>query len=228
MKNRARDVYEFHWTRIGPILGHLYIEEITTSELDMFKQQLPRTLGPRSVNHHLTLIRAVLRFMWKREKLSRLPYVPTMKVPIKDKPWYTTAERDRLLDGMFRLQPQWCLFFYLTCRLGLLRGGHEDEEGARDSSHQAGERRARRASRATACDERVRVREPRDGQGVGGDPEDVRSRAAIGQVAQRPLSRHEALFLYERAQATPRRVGHHADLGSQDAHGFRALQHRRR
>jgi len=122
MKDRARDVYEHHWTRIKPILGHLYIEEITTSELDVFKQKMPGNLGPRTVNHHLTLIRAVLRFMWKREKLAKLPYIPTLSVPRKDAPWYTTAERDRLLDGMFHLRPTWYLFFYLTCRLGLRRG----------------------------------------------------------------------------------------------------------
>ena len=122
LKDRARDTYEHHWKRIGPILGHLVLEEITTSELDAFKQQLPRTLGPRSVNHHLTLIRAILRFMWKREKLARLPYVPTLSVPKREMPWYSTAERDRLLAGMFRLQPRWYVFFYLTCRLGLRRG----------------------------------------------------------------------------------------------------------
>ncbi|MCK9463248.1 MAG: tyrosine-type recombinase/integrase [Proteobacteria bacterium] len=122
MKNRAKDAYEHHWKRIGPLLGYLYIEEITTSELDRFKQRLPRDLGPQTVNHHLTLIRAVLRFMWKREKLSRLPYIPTLSVPKRDAPWYTTEERDLLLDGLFRLRPRWYLFFYLTCRLGLRRG----------------------------------------------------------------------------------------------------------
>ncbi len=33
--------------------------------------------------------------------------------------WYTQAERDELLAGMFRLEPQWYLFYYLTMRLGL-------------------------------------------------------------------------------------------------------------
>jgi integrase len=122
LKDRARDTYEHHWKRIGPLLGHFTLEEITTSEIDLFKQGLPKALGPRTVNHHLTLVRAVLRFMWKREKLARLPYVPMLSVPRRVMPWYTTAERDRLLDGMFRLQPRWYVFFYLTCRLGLRRG----------------------------------------------------------------------------------------------------------
>ena len=122
MKDRARDVYEHHWTRIEPILGHLFIEDVTTSVLDEFKWKLPEHLGPRTVNHHLTLIRAILGFMWRREKLTHLPYIPKERVPKKDRPWYTVEERDRLLDGMMRLQPAWYLFFYLTCRLGLRRG----------------------------------------------------------------------------------------------------------
>jgi hypothetical protein len=36
--------------------------------------------------------------------------------------WYTKEERDRLLEGMFRLEPQWYLFYYLTTRLGLRTG----------------------------------------------------------------------------------------------------------
>ncbi|MCU0664668.1 MAG: tyrosine-type recombinase/integrase [Myxococcota bacterium] len=122
MKARAKDVYNHHWSRIAPILGHLFIEEITTSVLDGFKQKLPRSLAPRTVNHHLTLIRAVLGFMWKREKLSHVPYIPKMSVPRKNHQWYSEMERDRLLKGMFEMFPQWYLFFYLTCRLGLRRG----------------------------------------------------------------------------------------------------------
>ncbi len=121
IKVRTLDTYSHHWKRIQPLLGHLYIEEVTTSELDTLKQNLPKHFAPATVNRHLALVSAVLRFMWKREKLSKLPYIPKLSVPIKDKPWYSTAERDQLLDGMFRLQPQWYLFFYLTTRLGLRR-----------------------------------------------------------------------------------------------------------
>ena len=122
MKDRSRDSYEHHWKRVQPILGHLFIEEVTTSALDAFKAALPAGLGPTTVNHHLILVRAVLRFMWRREKLSHVPYVPMLSVPKRHQDWYTQEERDRLLDGMFRLQPQWFLFFYLSCRLGLRRG----------------------------------------------------------------------------------------------------------
>ncbi len=122
MKDRARDTYEHHWKRIEPILGHFLIDQVDTAALDMFKQNLPKKLGPRTVNHHLTLIRAVLRFMWKRGKLSFPPYVPMAAVPEKYQDWYTKEERDRLLDEIFRSYPQWYLFFYLTCRLGLRRG----------------------------------------------------------------------------------------------------------
>ena len=52
-----------------------------------------------------------------------MPYVPMQRVPATGPAWYSEKERDRLLDGMFRLQPRWYLFFYLTTRLGLRTGG---------------------------------------------------------------------------------------------------------
>jgi hypothetical protein len=36
--------------------------------------------------------------------------------------WCTEAERHRLLEGMFEMQPRWYAFFYLTTRLGLRTG----------------------------------------------------------------------------------------------------------
>ncbi len=122
MKDRSRDAVEHLWKRIEPELGHLYIEEVDTSALDAFKLTLPQHLGPKSVNQHLILIRAILRFAWKRGKLPHVPYVPMVPVPTKHADWYTEEERDRLLAGMFRWQPQWYLFYYLSVRLGLRVG----------------------------------------------------------------------------------------------------------
>jgi integrase len=122
MKDRAKDTYKHHWRRIEPALGHFLIEDVDVSALDRFKQGLPPHLGPRTVNHHLTLIRAILGFMWKRGKLTHVPYIPKEPVPKKYMDWYTQEERDLLLDAMFHQYPQWYLFFYITCRLGLRRG----------------------------------------------------------------------------------------------------------
>jgi integrase len=122
MKDRGRDAYEHVWKRIEPQLGHLYIEEVDTSALDAFKQTLPGHLGPKSINQHLILIRATLRFLWKRGKLRSVAYVPMEAVIKPHVDWYTREERDQLLEGMFRLEPQWYLFYYLTTRLGLRTG----------------------------------------------------------------------------------------------------------
>lgn len=122
MKDRARDAYEHVWKRIEPELGYRLIEVIDTSLLDAFKMALPKHLGPKSINQHLILIRAVLRFMWKRSKLQNVPYVPMESVPTQPSGWYTQEERDQLLAGMFQWQPQWYLFYYLTVRLGLRVG----------------------------------------------------------------------------------------------------------
>jgi integrase len=122
MKDRARDSCEHLWKRIEPELGPLYVEQVDTSALDAFKQKLPEHLGAKSVNQHLILIRATLRFLWKRSKLKAVPFVPMEATTKKHVDWYTKEERDRLLEGMFRLEPQWYLFFYLTARLGLRTG----------------------------------------------------------------------------------------------------------
>ena len=60
--------------------------------------------------------------MWKRGILAAVPYVPMERVPEARAQWYTEEERDRLLEGMFRMQPSWYTFFYLTTRLGLRTG----------------------------------------------------------------------------------------------------------
>jgi len=119
MKDRSRDFYENLWPQIKPVLGHLFIEEVDTAAMDALKRALPPHLGPTSVNHRLSLVRAILRFCWKRGFLASVPYVPMERTPKKPPKWYTQEERDRFLDGMFRMQPQWYAFFYITLRLGL-------------------------------------------------------------------------------------------------------------
>ena len=122
MKDRSRDSHRFHWKRIEPVLGHILIPDVSTLQLDRFKQTLPGHLSSQSINHHLGLVRAVLRFMWKRGLLTHVPYVPMESIPRRYQDWYTQEERDILLEGMFYTYPQWYLFFYITCRLGLRRG----------------------------------------------------------------------------------------------------------
>jgi integrase len=122
MKDRGRDAFEHLWKRIDPELGHLYVEEVDTRAIDLFKRTLPAHLGPKSINQYLILVRAVLRFLWKRGQLRSVPYVPMESVARPHVDWYTQTERDELLSGMFRLEPQWYLFYYLTMRLGLRTG----------------------------------------------------------------------------------------------------------
>lgn len=119
MKPRSRDSHENLWREIRPVLGHLFIEAVDTMAMDRFKQTLPQHLGPKSVNNRLALIRAILRFCWKRGLLTAVPYIPTERVPKKKPVWYSAKERDRFLSGMFERQPNWYLFFYLSARLGL-------------------------------------------------------------------------------------------------------------
>ncbi|MEM9195299.1 MAG: tyrosine-type recombinase/integrase [Myxococcota bacterium] len=122
MKALSRDHWDRCWPNIEPVLGHLYIEEVDTLAMDRLKQRLPKSLGPSSRNHRLSLVRAVLRFVWKRGLLAAVPYIPMDPVPEPEVQWYTETERDQLLGGMYRLQPRWYAFFYITMRLGLRAG----------------------------------------------------------------------------------------------------------
>ena len=123
MKARSRDSIDYLWRRIEPSLGHLFIEEISTVAMDALKGGLPLGLAPKTVNQHLIVVRSILRFAWKRQLISHVPHVPMVEGAVpREAQWYTQAERDRLLDYMYRLRPQWYLFFYLTVRLGLRAG----------------------------------------------------------------------------------------------------------
>lgn len=114
------DHYARFWERdIKRHLAHLYVEEARTEQIDALKRTFPENWGPKSINQRLILVRAVLRFAWKREWLASPPFVPMEPLPRRAPEWYSLQERDALLQGMFELQPQWYLFFYLTVRYGL-------------------------------------------------------------------------------------------------------------
>jgi len=153
MKDRSRESALRHWRDVSPILGTTFIEDVDTVAVDRLRASIPAHLGPKSVNHRLSLVRTVLRFMWTRGRLASVPFVPTLRVPDSHQDWYTEAERDLLLDGIFARFPAWYAFFYVTTRLGLRRGevyaiAHDRIRGDRlivDRAVQEGrgERRAR-------------------------------------------------------------------------------------
>jgi integrase len=122
MRPGSRDNCQRFWRDVESHIGHLYIEEVDTSLIDELRSRLSTRLGPESINNRVKIVRAVLRFMWKRGHLKWVPYVPMESAPERATQWYTEEERDRLLTGMFEMYPQWYAFFYLTTRLGLRTG----------------------------------------------------------------------------------------------------------
>ena len=109
-------------TYLRGTLGHLYLTEFSTHVFDKLKQQFDPKLGMSTVNLYLTLANAPLTFAWRRNWMPHPPWLPKEKEPVKRERWYTVEQRDAFLEGVFDHAPQWYLFFYLTCRLGLRRG----------------------------------------------------------------------------------------------------------
>ena len=99
MKPGSRDNCTRFWRDLESQVGHLYIEEVDTSVIDELKSGLPTHLGPESINNRIKIVRAVLRFMWKRGHLTSVPYVPMESAPERATEWYTEEERDRLLHA---------------------------------------------------------------------------------------------------------------------------------
>ncbi len=120
MKDRSRDSYGNLWPQIKPVLGHLFIEEVDTAAMDALKRALPSRLGPEISQQPTRLGASHTTVLLETGAPGRcaLTY-PTERTPKKQPKWYSEAERDRFLAGMFELQPQWYLFFYLSARLGL-------------------------------------------------------------------------------------------------------------
>lgn len=116
------DYATFMERTIAPKLAHLLLDEVTTHEIDKLKQAMPAKWGPKSINQRLILVRAVLRFAWKRGWLRSPPFVPMETVPTKHIEWYQVDERDQLHQGFFDHQPQWYFFYYLASRCGLRVG----------------------------------------------------------------------------------------------------------
>jgi hypothetical protein len=89
----------------------------------MNSKRTVESTGPRTdANSQKLYVDKNGRFLWKRSRLKGVPYVPMETVSKPHVDWYTKEERDRLLEGMFRLEPRWYLFFYFTARLGLRTG----------------------------------------------------------------------------------------------------------
>lgn len=119
----TREAYrKFYETNIARHLGPLFVEDVRLEALHKVKAGLPEHLGPKSVNQRLILIRSVLRFSWKSEWLAAPPHVPFEKEQRRHIETYDEWEHTQLLTGFYEHAPQWYLFFYLTCRLGLRVG----------------------------------------------------------------------------------------------------------
>ena len=123
MKVYARDAYEHVWKRIDPKLTlTLYVEQVDTSALDAFKRSLPAHLGPKSINQHLILVRAVLRFRLETQP-SQGPCRTSRWVGAKDTCQIGTPSRSgtNYSGASFASSHNWYLFYYLD---GTARSAH--------------------------------------------------------------------------------------------------------
>jgi integrase len=112
-------LYEKH---LSEALGPLYISAIETEHFDELKKRFDPALAASTVNLYLKLAKAPLTFARNRKWILYTPWTPREVEREKVERWYTVEQRDRFLEGVFDLAPNWYLFFYLTVRVGLRRG----------------------------------------------------------------------------------------------------------
>jgi len=66
-------------THIIPKLGHMDIREIRFSDLEEFKDKLPRDIKLKTKRNILNALHAALRWMWRKGMITQMPPFPVIK-----------------------------------------------------------------------------------------------------------------------------------------------------
>lgn len=119
----------FH-AHILPAFGHLYLDEITTEKIDVFKAALAhKGLSPKTINNTLSILHSCLVKASEWGQLRAVPKVRWLKVPMKDYRFLSSSDVLKLIqtapEGYWRTL---VLFIAKTgCRFGEAAGLQWDD-----------------------------------------------------------------------------------------------------
>lgn len=129
-------VSKTHWVNVYllPRLGHLRLDEVTHAVIEDFKLALlsvrvrrhrtdpkpfRRTMGPKTINNGLTVLRRLLAIAKKRGLIASVPEFDWLRVPEPEFSFLTFAEADRLIA---HAEPAWRTMVIVALRTGLRAG----------------------------------------------------------------------------------------------------------
>lgn len=133
---RTRDGYRKMLNRVNKSLGHLYIDKISTRQIQAFVNQLrepggnlrypDRLLSPNSVRRYVSMMSGVFDYAIKMEMIERNPCRALTLPPLdnnQEKKCYTLEEAQEFLNALEDAPLKWQTFFSLA-----LFGGYRREE----------------------------------------------------------------------------------------------------
>ncbi len=105
-----------------PHFGKLRLNEISTLGMERFKaNQLDQALHPKTINNQLAVLRTMLNVAKQWSKLSVVPEIKLLKVPLPKTDFLTFEEADRLVDGA-EDEPEWQSMIIVALNTGLRLG----------------------------------------------------------------------------------------------------------
>lgn len=133
LKVRTIDCYRQFTVRVFQAMGHLYIDKISTRDMQLFINNLSeqgineRTgggLAPKSVKNYLSFVSSVFDYALKQGMIEKNPCknVSLPSIPQVERDCYTKEEAQQFLEHLETEPFHWRVFFTLAIYGGFRRG----------------------------------------------------------------------------------------------------------
>ena len=104
---------------IIPALGSLPLNHVDFAAIDDFKNQLTKTLGDKTINNILTVLRRLLVLAFKRGQITAVPEIEWIPLEPTAFDFLDFEEADRLIDAA---EDEWRAMITIAIRCGLRQG----------------------------------------------------------------------------------------------------------
>jgi integrase len=104
---------------LTPAFGKRRLDQIRYAEIQDYAARKTKTLSPKTVNNHLTVVRRLLIVAKKRGLIEAVPEIEWLKVPRPDFDFLTFEEGARLIGAA---DPGWSCMVIVAMKTGLRQG----------------------------------------------------------------------------------------------------------